>query len=295
MEEGRGKGLKLTLAIYLMALAAKLTGYLLTGFMALLADALNSLTDIALACMMLFSFKVSRVPPDESHPFGHRRGENAAALIAGVAFITVVSFGILREAVSGVLDPSGVGRHPEIALGAMGFNIAINFAGIAFLRRDLQEEESPASKALLVDLVNDQLAASAAVVGISLSVIGFPVADPLASAVIALVIAYTAFRLVRSNVALLMGQSPGEDFYDEVGVVVLSVKGVKGVHDVLAEYVGPERIHVDLHIHVDPSMTVEEVDPLTAEVSERVKSEVPEVVHAMVHVCPHSGERRGTI
>jgi len=289
------RGIKLTLGIYLTAFSVKAVGFLMTGFIALLADGLNSLTDIAMALMMLASFRLARVPADESHPFGHGRGENAAALVAGVAFITVVAFGILREAVPRLLEPGGVPDNPEVAFAALGFSFLMNGLGIVFLYRELKRGSSPASKALLVDLVNDQISIGAAVTGILGATYGYPVVDPLAGIVIAVIISYTAYELVKSNVIVLMGASPGSEFYGRVEEVVMEVDGVEGVHDVMGEYIGPEKVHVDLHIRVDAAMTVEEADPLTEKVASRIKDELPQVVHAMVHVCPHGGERRATV
>lgn len=289
------RGIKTTLAIYVSAFAAKIVVFFFTGFLALMADALNSLTDIALALMMLASFQIARIPADESHPFGHGRGENAAAMVAGVAFITVVAFGIVREAVPRLFDPVVPTADPTIAIGALVFAIVINTAGILFLRRDLVQGESPASKALLVDLINDQLSAGAAIVGIWGATHGYPLADPVAGLLIAVIISYTAFQLVKSNLMFLMGASPDQEFYRDVEEAVLSVEGVMDVHDVMAEYIGPEKVHVDLHIRVEAEMTVAEADPLTERVSLKIQERRPEVVHAMVHVCPHGGGRRATV
>lgn len=289
------RGIRTTLLIYVLAFSAKISVFFLTGFIALMADALNSLTDIALALMMLMSFRLSRIPADESHPFGHGRGENAAALVAGVAFITVVSFGILRESVPKLLDPVTPTADPIMGIAALVFSMIINTAGILVLRSDLVTGESPASKALLVDLINDQFSAGAAIVGIWGATNGYPLADPVAGTLIAGIIAYTAFRLVKENLVFLIGESPDQEFYHRVEEVVLGVEGVMDVHDVMAEYIGPEKVHVDLHIRVEPEMTVAEADPLTEDVSSGIKAELPQVTHAMVHVCPHGGGRRATV
>lgn len=289
------RGIRTVLAIYVAAFAGKAAVFVLTGYLALLADALNSLTDIAMALIMLASFRFSRIPADESHPFGHGRGESAAALIAGVAFITVVSFGIIRESVPRLFEPIQARGDPGVAIGVLLLAVAVNAVGIVVLRRDLTRGNSPASRALMVDLFNDQVSAVAAILGIWGASHGYPVADPVAGLAIGLIIAYTALQLVRNNVVFLMGESPGRRFYVEVEETVLSVRGVENVHDVMAEYIGPGRIHVDLHIRVDPSMTVAEVDPLTEDVRREIEENNPQVVHTVVHVCPHGGTRRATV
>jgi len=100
------------------------------------------------------------------------------------------------------------------------------------------------------------------------------IADPIASIAVATIIAYNAAGLFRENMSFLLGRSPGREFLSMVGSTARSVDGVLGVHDMRAEYIGPDTVHIGMHIDVKPGLPIEEADRIAEEVREKVHQSV---------------------
>ncbi len=281
----RGKGdeelgsIQLTIVIYILAMALKLIGFFATGIMVLLADALHTLSDIVVFGLMLAASYWARKEADTEHMFGHERAQNAAALVAATLFIFLTSFGLLREAVPQLFAAPEQVSHPGIALVIIGAAMILQVVPI--VRLMLQKERSAASKATLWEGVNDQLSTIAALIGTLFIMGGAPVVDPVATIVVALLIAYNGGRLFQENFSFLIGKSPGREFLDRIRGVALSVPEVKEVSSLRAEYVGPRKVHVGMRIGLSPDLTLKEAQP----VLERVRSEVHNAIDLQGSYC----------
>jgi cation diffusion facilitator family transporter len=145
---------------------------------------------------------------------------------------------------------------------------------IPFLVLLRQESKGASAKAQLVELTSDVLGLVAAFAGtlIATKVNGY--ADPVASLVVAVIIALNAFGLARVNVSLLLGRSPGDEFKAKVLQAGQAVPGVLRVVDVAAEYVGQDVIHAGVRIQVERGTPIEKAEAIAGEVKERIHSEV---------------------
>jgi cation diffusion facilitator family transporter len=276
------KNLGLTLGLYILIFALKLTAYFASGVMALLAESLHTLSDIFVSGFLLIAAAYSRRGADETHMFGHGRAQNAAALVAATLFISFTSLELFREAVPHLLSP--VEREYQnlpLAIGVLAVSMVI--AGIPLISLLRGKSKGPAAKAQLLELFNDELGLLAALAGTVFIVLGRPLADPIASIAVALVIAFNGIKLFRENLSFLLGRSPGKEYLDRVRATALGVKGVRGVHDMRAEVVGTGQTNVVMHILVPKHITVEKADAIVAEVHQRVLSTVEPgycVIHA---------------
>ncbi len=276
------KNLGLTLGLYILIFSLKLAAYFASGVMALLAESLHTLSDIFVAGFLLIAAVYSRRAADETHMFGHGRAQNAAALVAATLFISFTSLELFREAVPHLLNP--VEREYQnlpLAIGVLLVSMVI--AGIPLISLLREKSKGPAAKAQFLELINDELGLLAALGGTVFVVLGQPLADPLAAILVATIIAVNGIGLFRENLSYLLGRSPGKDYLDRVRAMALGVKGVRGVHDLRAEVVGPGQTNVVLHILVPKHITVEKSDAIVAEVHRRVLSTVEPgycVIHA---------------
>lgn len=121
--------------------------------------------------------------------------------------------------------------------------------------------------------------------GTILITLGFPLADPIAAILVATIIAVNAIGLFRDNLGLVLGRSPGPELLDKLKQLALSVEGVKAVHSLRAEYIGPDVIHADLHIEVQRGITIEAANNIASKVRQRV-DETAEFEYCGVHVDP---------
>jgi cation diffusion facilitator family transporter len=260
-----------------------------SGSIALLSDAFNSLVDVVASIAIWYSVRVAHREPDVDHPFGHQRAETIAAL--GVAIFTaILGFEIGRTAVDRLI----VGPRPiELAgwaIGALGFSMAGNLVLARYLRRRGERLESPAILANAVECENDIWTSLAALAGVSAAAVGLPVVDPLAGIVVGIWIVWGGYRFGRQNIDYLMGKSPGQELVDRIRALTLDARGVRGVHDVRAHYVG-HRIHAEVHVEVDQELSTRQSHDVGGNVRAAIER-LPNVERAFIHVDPVLGATR---
>ena len=277
------RGMWIALAGYVVLFAGKLAAFYLTHLGVMFAEAMHSMADMLIAAFLLIAAWVSSRPADEEFRFGYGRAQNIAALVAATIFISFTSFETLRESVPKLFLPPE-GSHPGIplAVGVILVSVVISALPIVVIFR--QKERGAASKAQLIEGVNDEVALLAALGGIALVAKGFPMADPIASIVVALVIAFNAVILWRENAAQLMGASPEAEFYDKIKQIAFGVKGVRQVHAVIAEQVGSQ-IHLGMHIEVPRGIPIEEADAIADAVHDAICGAFDDI-WVVVHVDP---------
>jgi len=267
------RGLKLALGLYVLIFAVKLAVYFQTGVMALFAEAFHTLSDIFISGFLLVALIWSRKEADEVHMFGHGRAQNVAALVAATLFISFTSYKLYEEAIPRLFKAQEASyQNLWVAVGILGASIVIVVFPIIGLSRG--KNRGAAAKAQLTELFNDELGLFAALIGTLFIIRGNPIADPIAAIVVATIIAVNAIRLFWENLNLLLGRSPGPDFLAKVESLARSVDGVMGVHDLRAEYIGPDRVHMGMHIEVQRGLPVEEADRIAEEVREKVHRQV---------------------
>lgn len=261
--------LKLAVALYAVMFAMKLVVYLITGVMALLGEALHTFSDILIFGFLLVAATVSRRRADQVHMFGYGRAQNVAALIAAVLFISFTSYKLYEEAIPRLLHPAA-GTYSTLWLALAVIILSMLIAAVPLIALLRQPPREAAARAQLMGVVNDELGLGAALIGTLLIARGYPVADPIATILVASVVAFTAVGLLRENSSFLLGRAPGPEFLAEVERAARSVAGVAGVHDLRAEYIGPEVVHVGMHVEVDPVLPIRDADRIVREVDERV-------------------------
>ena len=259
------RSLQLALGLYVVIFALKLIAYLLSGVIALLAEALHTLSDIFIAAFLLIATSYSRRAADRVHMFGYGRAQNVAALVAATLFISFTSFELYREAIARLLaHESATFQHVPLAIGVLVLSMLVAAAPLVKLSR--QKSRGAAAKAQLLELINDELGLLAALIGTVLVLAGERIGDPLAAIVIATIIAVNAVGLFRENLSMLLGQAPPAEFMASLEGTARSVCGVVGVHGVRAEYIGPDVIHADMHIEVSSTLTVVEAHEIARKV-----------------------------
>jgi len=276
------RGLKLAVGVYILVFALKLTAYLATGVMAVLAEAMHTLSDIFVSSFLMVATIWSHKEADETHMFGYGRAQNVAALVAATLFISFTSLRLYEEAIPRILQPEkAIYQNIPLALGVLVASMFIAAAPLVSLSR--QKQRGAAAKAQFMELINDELGLAAALIGTMFILGGVPVADPIASIIVATIIAVNAIGLFRENLSFLLGRSPGSEFLAKIENLARSVEGVLGVHELRAEYVGPDALHVGMHIEIHRGTPIEEADRIAGEVRDRIH-QVIEGRYCVIHV-----------
>jgi len=257
---------------------------------ALLADGINSTSDVIYYTVVAIFMRAARKPPDEEHPYGHRQLENIAALVVG-AFVITTGIGIFWDSINGAFDIlSGAETAPAVAwvtlyvaLGTVAVKI-----GLWLYTSDVgRRTKNIAMSALAADHRNDILSASAAALGILVGRLGYAWVDPLAGALVALFVLRTGIDIVRDTATELMDTTLERSFRTEIATITESVPGVEAVDQIRAHRFGPYLV-LNLTIVVDASISVAAGDGIASQVENELVRRMHLVREVHVHYHPRS-------
>ncbi len=275
------KGAWVSIVAYLALSALKLTVGYLTGSEALLADGLNNTTDIVVSAAVLIGLKVSRKPPDLNHRYGHFRAETIASLVASL-IMAAVGIQVLVSAVKALFQPA---PEPPELLAAWTALISGAAMMLVYMynRRLARQTRSGALMAAAQDNRSDALVSLGAFVGIIGSQAGLAWLDPLAAAIVGLIICKTGLDIFREASHSLTDGFPEKEL-KQFRKTILETPGVKSLKEIRARAHG-HYVLVDVTILVSEHMSVGESHAITEEIERRMKAEHSvEQVH--IHIEP---------
>lgn len=255
---------------------------------ALLADGINSTSDVAYGVVMAIFMKLAGKPADHEHPYGHDQLEGVAAVVVG-AFVVSTAIAIFWNSVNGVYEIfseewSFTGASMLalwVCLGGAAIKVWLTF----WTGKIGKETKNTAVAALAHDHRNDIFSTLAAAVGIFFGRTGVPWVDPLAGAVVSLIILYTGVEILRSATADLMDTLPGKRLNMEICDLLASVEGVQVVEEVHAHRFGPYLV-VNITIGVDGILTVTQGDRIATCVENVLLEEIEFMRRVYVHYHP---------
>ncbi len=255
---------------------------------ALLADGINSTSDVAYYVVVAIFMRLAGKPPDEEHPYGHRQLESIAALVVG-SFVITTAVAIFWDAVNSVFDLlTGGGDFQGAAIAALWvalFTVILKLGLTTVTRRMSQQTNNAAIGALAYDHRNDMFSALAATAGIFLGRLGYLWVDPLAGALVALVILRTGVEILRLSAKDLMDSVPGQSLRLQVMRLLEPIPGVKQVEEIHAHRFGPY-IVVNITVGVDGSLNVTEGDRIATQVERTLVDDIDLVRRVHVHYHP---------
>lgn len=254
---------------------------LLIGSVALLADAVHSLSDVGSSLIIVIGFIWARKPRDSKHPFGHGRIELITALVMSVLLI-VLAIEFARFGVQRILTPQDY-TAPWWMIVVVAGTIIVKAWVSTFA---LTLARATGSQALVADYwhhVADALSTVLVIVALCASRFGWDGADGWAALGVALFILYTGINTARDAISPLLGEAPAPEDVQRIEQAALRVPGIQGVHDLILHTYGEDRL-ISLHIEVDAGLSALAVHDL----SERVEEEIERVMggKAIVHVDP---------
>jgi len=262
---------------------AKLAIGLLGGSAALVADGFHSLSDLAGDVGVLVALRASAAPPDHDHPYGHYNFETLGAMTVS---LLLLGTGILlgREAVVRILARQAAA--PSLAaLTAALVSIFVKEAMARYTAWVGRLHRSPALRTNAAHHRSDALSSLAAAVGILGARLGHPAADSVAALLISVWIIRMGWVLLRENTGILMEARPDQQLHDRVANCARGVQGVRAISRLRIRPRGSIYV-VDIEVTVPPQLTVAEGHHIAHEVEQRLRSDVPGVIGANVHVEP---------
>jgi cation diffusion facilitator family transporter len=266
----------------------KLLGGVVSGSVALVSDAVNSLGDVVTSLIIVIALRVAQRPADAEHPYGHTRAEAIAA--SNVALLIIVSAlfigweAIHRFNVEHVVPPIW-------ALWIAGANVVIKETLYRYKARVAHRTGSQAIMANAWDHRSDALSSLAVLIGLAAVRWGGPSlqwADEGAALIVVAVIVWSGVKLFRRSASELMDVQAPEDVLADVRRVAASAPGVQGVETLWIRKSGLEYF-ADIHIEVAPDLTVAEGHRIGHVVKDRLRERFPVLRDVLVHLEPHSG------
>ena len=275
----------LGLAVNLALTAAKFTAGLLGHSQALIADAFESLADIFSSLIVWRGVVLAATPADEDHPYGHGKAEPLAAAVVWVMLLLAavwVVFQALRE--MGQPRPMPAPYTLLVLLLVVGTKECL-------FRFVLRESTALKSSVVQTDAWHhrcDAMASLFAALGISVALIGgpkFSSADNLAAIAAAGVIAWNGWRLLRPALDELMDMAPDDEMVARIRHLAETTAETEAVEKCRVRKMGYQ-YYVDLHVEVDPGMTVQRSHEIAHQVKNRIRGEIPAVRDVLVHIEP---------
>jgi cation diffusion facilitator family transporter len=273
------------LAVNVFLSVAKLVAGIAGHSHALVADACESLTDIFSSIIVWRGVVVAAEPADEDHPYGHGKAEPlAAAVVSGI--LLFVAGWIAIEAVHNL----GQSRPaPKVFTLLVLFGVIVIKEGLfRFVSREASLMENSAVRADAWHHRSDAITSIAAAIGISTALIGgenFFWADDAAAIAASGVIAWNGWRLLRSTFGDLMDTAPDREIRDEIQRLAETIPGVARVEKCFVRKMGYQ-LYVDMHVEVDPQMTVLRSHEIAHNVKDKIRGQMPDVHDVLVHIEP---------
>jgi cation diffusion facilitator family transporter len=280
-----------TVAIASMLISAALaTAKIVVGLQAnstaVVSDGLESVGDVLTSGLVLFGLFIAAKPPDSEHPYGHGRLETLSALVVGMILIasgSLISFRSIQRAWELQHSPAAYAIWPLIA--SIGVKSAMSLTKWRLGRKIRSDALTADAWHDTVDILSGTVALIA--VGITLAdPARFGAADHLGGSAVGLIVIFVGARVVRDTTLQLMDTMPNPEDMQRIREVGLSVPGALGIEKCYARKTGLQW-HVDLHLDVDPAMSVFSSHEIASEVRARIREKVDWVADVLVHVEPH--------
>lgn len=261
----------------------EIIGGVLTNSLALLSDAGHMLSDAISLAVALAAFKMGEKAADSARTFGYRRFEILAAVFNGVTLIVIAVF-IVVEAAGRFVNPPEVATTGMLIIAALGLIINIIVAKI-LMSGDTHDNLN--MKGALLHVFGDLLGSVAAIVAaLSIMFFGWGFMDPLASVIVAILIAVSAFRILSQSLNVLMEGVPENIDVDTVINTINNIEGVEDAHHLHVWSISSGMNAMSIHVVVNGTLNVHETQKIIHRIDEKMKHE--NIEHVTVQVeCKH--------
>lgn len=266
----------------LLLFVFKLVLGLLSGSVAVMADAANNLSDVSSSVITLVAFRISQKPADRDHPYGHARYEYLAGL--AVAFlILLIGSQLVVNSVERILSPVTV-EISTVSLIILAASALLKLWMSLFFRTLGNHIDSSALKATSVDCRNDVLATTAVLLGCAVYTVFHINLDAYIGLAVAAFILWSGFQVAKETVSPLLGAGADKDTVEQLETLISSHDKILGIHDLLIHDYGPGRCFATVHAEVscedDPMVTHDLLDAIERAALERMN------IRLVIHYDP---------
>ncbi|MBO5889249.1 MAG: cation transporter [Clostridia bacterium] len=280
-----GKFLNITCIIFnVLLFAIKLLAGIISGSVAIIADAINNITDASTNVVGFLGFKLANLPADEEHPYGHGRYEYVASLV--VAFIIMfIGIELFRGSLDKILNPTNINFEIVTVLILvvsilikLFMSVLSGFAG--------KKIKSDTLIAVSTDSRNDVMSTFAVLVSLIIFKIFNINIDGYVGIIVSIVILISGIKIIAETVGTLLGKAPDKEFVDKLRNKIMSYESVLGTHDLMVHDYGPGRrfasVHIEMPAEEDPIKSHEIIDTIEMDIYKEMN------LHISIHYDPIS-------
>ena len=236
------------IVVNLILFAGKFTVGTLVGSVAITADAVNNLSDAGSSIITLVSFKLSSIPADSEHPFGHARIEYLASMVVAI-LILFLGVELGRDSITAIFHPTTIGTSLPMIL-VLVCSILTKIWLYVFNKKIGNKIDSSVMIAAATDSLSDTLATSAVLFSAIFSPIFNFQLDGYMGVVVSVLIFISGIHIIRDTLDKLLGNAPSDELVDEIQAFIMSRDGVMGVHDLMVHSYGPGKCFASVHVEV---------------------------------------------
>lgn len=262
---------------------------------ALLAEGVNSTSDVAYYIVAIIFVRLANKPADNEHPYGHQQLENIASLVVG-SFIVTTAVAIFWDAIEKIWNLVSGATVSEgasiLALWIAMLTVVIKISLFFYTRKIGKDTKNPVVEAMAFDHGNDLFSALAASIGIFVGQRGYPWVDPLAGAIVSILILRTGIHILRESSFELMNAVPSKELVSRISELLIGVDGVDQLHEVHAHRFGPNGV-INVTIGINGALTVEEGDKIASLVEHLLCENMQGIRKVHVHYHPSDADHQG--
>lgn len=260
----------------------KLAAGLLAGSVAIIADAVNNLSDASSSVVTLLGFRLAQQPADEAHPYGHARYEYLSGLMVAV-LILVIGVELVKSSVGKIIHPEAI-DFSMITVGILVASVLVKLWMSLFFGTLGKRISSLTLQATSVDSRNDVVSTVAVLAGCVAGYFLHVNIDGYVGLLVAVFILYSGVNIVKETISPLLGEQADEELVGKIKALVLSCEEVLNVHDLLIHDYGPGRcfasIHAEVSARIDPMEVHDILDDIECEAMKKLN------VHLVIHYDP---------
>ncbi len=262
--------------------AGKYFAGVLSGSVAIVADAFNNLSDAGSSIISLLGFAIAGKKPDLDHPFGHGRAEYLAGLLLS-ALIVVMGVELGKSSIEKIIHPEPVEAAllPAIILVA---SIAVKFYMSRYNKAVGKKISSPSMEATATDSLSDSIATTVVLLSMGVSYFFHVNVDGWAGLLVAAFIIFAGYNAMRDTLSPLLGKAPDPELVKEIEDTALSHPEIVGIHDLIVHDYGPGRGFVSLHAEVNGNGNMFELHDAVDQAEREIREKYG--ILATIHMDP---------
>ena len=236
------------ICLNVLLFAGKYFAGLLSGSIAITADAFNNLSDAGSSLVTLLGFRLGGKKPDPEHPFGHGRLEYISGLVVS-GLILLMGMELLRSSIQKIVDPQPIESSPLVLI-ILVVSVLVKVYMFIYNSRTGRRIDSAAMRATGMDSLSDCIATTVVLLAILIARYTGLQVDGWAGILVSAFIVWAGFNAAKDTISPLLGSPPAQELIDRIEDIVMAHDEVSGIHDLVVHDYGPGRLMISLHAEV---------------------------------------------